>query len=137
MNTDNEKERLTMDDSSYLIAVEIEAVMPLHDLREGLQAAYDAGADGRFQIVATKTPGFMILFLRSTTEEDAAYLLKRMGGEIDVRQAARLQLAAELGEIDNEATSAVVAALLSGEGARCVEFGGDALDHVQALAVAA
>ncbi len=73
---------------------------------------------------------------------DIAYYLKSALPQlkltlIDVRQAARLQLAAELSEVDNEAASAVVEALRSGDGARCVEFGGAVLDDVQALAVAA
>jgi hypothetical protein len=126
-----------MEASTYLIAVEIEALMPLADVRAGLQAAYDAGADGRFQILPTMAPGFMILFLRTTSEDDASYLLSRMNAEVDVRQSARLQLAEELCSAENAATLAVVAALRSGEGARCVEFGGSGLDAVQAMELAA
>lgn len=117
-------------DFEYLIATEIEAIQPMQDLVAGLQEAFDESADGQFQVLRTSTPGFMVLFLRSTAEEDADYLLKRMSPAVDARQAALLQLADELGASDSAAAQAVVDNLRSGR-AKCVEFWCSPLDDVQ------
>lgn len=128
-----------MEFGSYLLAVEVEAMFPMEDLRSGLQSAYDAGADGAFEIAPTGTPGFMVLFLRSTRDEDAQYLVTRMRQDgVDVFQAARAQLAAELAEGAGEhvAVQAVVSQLQSGA-PKCIQFFGGALDQVARLATGA
>lgn len=122
-------ERTGMNDTSYLIAVEIEATLPLADVVTQLQAAYDAGAAGWFEVTPTQTPGLLVLFLRSAVDTDADLLVQRMSLGTDVRIAACEQLAAELGAVDNATTCALAAELASGR-ARCIDFGSGVLARV-------
>jgi len=48
----------------YMISVEVDATTTLQELRNALQEACDEGAEFQFQILSTKAPSFIILFLR-------------------------------------------------------------------------
>lgn len=83
----------------YMISVEVDATTTLQELRNALQEACDEGAEFQFQILSTKAPSFIILFLRDAGA-DYEYIAARMESESEeaCKRAALQQLAAEIGE---------------------------------------
>ena len=114
----------------YLIAVEIEAIGPIDDLSDALQAAYDDGADGYFKILVTHAPSYLVLFERDTGQ-DAEYVNNRLtAGTVPIEQAAMHQLAAELGDGNiGDVARPIIEILLAGD-AQCFDFGDGAMEEM-------
>lgn len=114
-----------MDQFSYLIMVEVPAMGPMHDLIQALQRAYTEGAaDGSFQVIVTREPGYMACFLRSVRDGDMQYLLDRVKqGARSLQLAAMHQLAAELSETAGDAARPVIEDLENGD-AQILDFNG-------------
>lgn len=111
-----------MDQYSYLIMVEVPAKGPMEDLVKALQLAYDAGAAGRFEVIVTREPGYMVTFLRSTAEDDTTYLLAQLNDGADtIELAAMRQLGEELKDGVGQAAAAVIQDLLNGD-AQVIDF---------------
>lgn len=108
---------------TYFIAAEIAATAPIADITSALQRAYDNGASGDFQVLATTAPSFVVVFKRDA-QDDAEYVIERVNPpETSINKAAQQQLAAELQEGDlGECAHAVIGVLSSGE-AQCFDFG--------------
>ena len=113
-----------MDKFSYLILVEMSAMGPMSDLVAALQAGYDAGAAGSFQVVPTRQPGYLVTFLRTVADDDLEYLRARLErGSASLVLAAVHQLGAELQHGVRDTARPVVEALLNGD-AQVVDFNG-------------
>lgn len=113
----------------YLISVEIDATTTINDLRSALQEACDEGAEFQFQILSTKAPSFIVLFLRDAAA-DYEYIAERMESESEdaCKRAALQQLAAEIGEFDISALDSLVAKL-EAEQATLLSYG--SLDNIK------
>lgn len=111
-----------MDQFSYLITVEVPATGTIQDLAKALQEAYDDGADGFFKIIATTQPTYLVIFLRTTAEDDMEYLRERMTeGSETLHLAAMHQLGQELQLSAGDVAKPVVDVLLAGD-AQIVDF---------------
>lgn len=105
-----------MDQFSYLITAEVPAQGPIEALAAALQQGYDNGAAGCFQVIVTMQPTYLVIFLRTASEDDADYLratTTKHGCSIEL--AASLQLAAELGGQVGEMANPVVEVLRNGD----------------------
>lgn len=119
-----------MDKFSYLILVEVPAVGPITDLAAALQEAFDDGADGFFEIVATHQPTYMVTFLRTTAGDDMDYLRNHMfNGGPSLKTAAMRQLGLELKPSVGDLAIPVVNTLLAGD-AHIIDFNGVLADDV-------
>lgn len=118
-------ESTDMNQHSYLILVEVPAMGPMHDLVAALQEGYDQGpCEGQFEVVVTRQPGYLVTFLRSTAEDNLAYLQDRMReGAQNLKQAAMRQLGAELNGTVGDMAIPVVETLLEGD-AQIIDFNG-------------
>lgn len=114
-----------MNQHSYLILVEVAAMGPMHDLVAALQEGFDNGhADGQFEVIVTREPGYLVTFLRSTAEDELKYLQERMReGAESLKQAAMRQLGAELNGTVGDIAMSVVETLLEGD-AQIIDFNG-------------
>ncbi|ABM97011.1 hypothetical protein [Methylibium petroleiphilum] len=105
-----------MDQFSYLITAEVPARGPIEALAAALQQGYDNGAEGRFQVIVTTQPTYLVIFLRTTAEDDADYLRATAAKHgCGIEQAAALQLAAELADQVGEIANPVVDVLRNGD----------------------
>lgn len=110
-----------MDINSYIIAAEVPATGPMEPLVKALQQGYDNGAAGSFQVILTMQPTYMVLFVRTTADDDAQYLLDRMAKDgCTVEEAAMRQLAAELEDAGQLAKPLIE--VLEGGDAQIVDF---------------
>lgn len=113
----------------YMISVEIDANTTIQDLRNSLQQACDEGAEFQFQILTSKAPSFIVLFLRDAAA-DYDHIAARMESETEeaCKRAALLQLAAEIGECGLHALDGLVANLRAGH-ATLLSYG--SLDNIK------
>lgn len=110
-----------MDINSYILATEVPATGPIEHLVKALQRGYDNGAAGTFQVIVTMQPTYMVLFVRTTADDDEQYLLDRMAKDgCTVEEAAMRQLAAELDGAGQLAKPVIE--VLEGGDAQIVDF---------------
>lgn len=114
----------------YIIAVEVEQLTSLQDLVRTLQACFDEGAAGFFQVLNTTAPSFVVLFERDAAE-DAEYLCKRLGMDpaTPTEQHAMQQLADELSEASDAHIVGEIVAGLTERRATVFDFGSQALSQ--------
>lgn len=118
-----------MDKHEYLITVEVPAKGPIEELTAALQLAFDHGAAGHFRVIVTHQPSYIVVFLRSTSDDDGDYIRARLQElDGDVEHAAQAQLAAELEDEAGAEAVDVVKALRDGDG-QIIDFE-DALREV-------
>lgn len=112
----------------YFIAVEIDAYGPIGDLTAALQAAFDGGADGDYQVVVTRVPSFMVIFKRSVAN-DAEYVSKRIGfSDMSAEDASMQQLADELVEGGLSDVGMPIVEDLRNRCAHCFDYGNGAFE---------
>lgn len=120
-----------MDQHSYLITAEVPAQGPIEALAAALQQGYDNGAAGSFQVIVTTQPTYLVIFLRTTAEDDSDYLRATAAKHgCAIKHAAALQLAAELTDQVGDLAKPVVEVLRNGD-VQIVDFNG-ALDQLLA-----
>jgi hypothetical protein len=106
----------------------IEAYGPIGDLTATLQAAYDGGADGDYQVIVTRSPSFMVIFKRSVAN-DAEYVSKRIGfSDLSAEDAAMQQLADELVEGGLAEIGMPIVEDLRNSCAHCFDYGNGAFE---------
>lgn len=117
-----------MDEFSYLIAVSIPGLVCILSLAKALQIAFDQGTQGWFEVVSVSPSASVVLFSRTTRDQDADYLLQRMKETgCTAESAAIAQLASELTTSHGGGIDSVLAGLNEGR-AKCITFGGNALN---------
>lgn len=118
--------------SKYFIAVETRAQDFVNDLVKDLQAAFDGGAAGFFQVIKSRSSTCFVLFERDAGE-DHDVIRERVGKAPDLDLTFHLaqQLAAELveGGVAGAAID-VVDALRDGQ-AQIFDFGAGSLDSMR------
>ena len=117
--------------TKYFISTEINAVGKMEDLAKDLQTCYDNGTDGSFKIVATSTPGYMVLFERDAAS-DGEYIRGQLGADgKSLELVAMQQLADELREgwERSDVVAPVIEALEKGWG-NCFDFESGALESI-------
>lgn len=111
-----------MDRYSYLLLVDIPASCTVQALAKALQEHYDEGTEGQFRIVASKMPGYLVAFERTTRDDDPHYLRLQMQSHgCSIQQAAMHQLADELGASEFTEVDAITECLRAGD-AQVLDF---------------
>lgn len=106
----------------YLITVEVPAMGPMSDLKAALDLAYRDYAAGRFKIIATHEPGYMVVFERNLGNGAMQQLQSMVAsGCSDLQRAAMQQLADELQQGAGQIADPVIEVLRSGD-AQVVDF---------------
>lgn len=85
--------------TTYFIAASMPAVIPTQDVCTALQAAYDEGAEGSFQILQADAQSYLVIFQRDAAL-DSEYITRRYSSAPHVAPIdhARMQLADELAD---------------------------------------
>lgn len=118
--------------SKYFIAVETRVQDSITDLVKDLQAAFDGGAAGFFQVIKSRSSTCFVLFERDAGD-DQEIIRERLGRAPDLELNFHLaqQLAAEL--VEGGAAGAavdVIDALRDGQ-AQVFDFGAGTLDSMR------
>lgn len=116
-------------ESEYMISVETDANLPMEELRDALQEACDGGAEFQFQIITTRAPSFVVLFIRDVPADEEMIAERMLGeGEHARKHAVFLQLADELDEDGIEILEDLSKRLKAGD-AQLMDFGN--LEHIR------
>lgn len=121
-------------DDTYTITVKLHLAVPLKTIVDDLQAAFDSGAAGCFDVYPETPAGDAertIVFTRYAYEDEEYVEPRTEGGKVPVETAACLQLAAELEDAPTaEVVTLIANALRDGENRPAVQA-----THAQALAL--
>ena len=97
----------------FFIDVTVAGILPTQALVDALQSAYDAGAEGMFE-VSQRADLTVVRFERTVADQDSDYLRDLVSAlGVSVPNAAQLQLAAELEELSAGVAGPLVCQLSS------------------------